>query len=158
MERRYKFDRVGYSYRATELEAAIALSELERWETNISIRRSNAAYLHSKLSDLQNLLQLPYIPDNYTHSYMMFPMVLSSHLDRDKFLLFLEERGIETRFMFPLLSQPVYQRMFPGLDDRYPVSKNLAKQGFFIGMHQGLTTEDMDYISDVFHEYFPVYK
>ena len=28
MERRYSFERVGYSYRATELEAAIALSEL----------------------------------------------------------------------------------------------------------------------------------
>jgi dTDP-4-amino-4,6-dideoxygalactose transaminase len=158
IERRYKFDRVGYSYRATELEAAIALSELERWEENIICRRQNAAYLTSLLRDEDNILQLPYIPENYTHSFMMYPMVLSSHLDRDKLLLLLEERGIETRYMFPLLSQPVYRRLFPSLEDEYPVAQRLAKQGFFIGMHQGLVKEDLDYVSEVIHEYNPVYR
>jgi len=37
IERRYSFDRVGYSYRCTELEAAIALSELYRGESNIAV-------------------------------------------------------------------------------------------------------------------------
>lgn len=158
IERRYKFDRVGYSYRATDLEAAIALSELERWEENISKRRANAAYLTASLTDINNVLQLPFIPEDFTHSFMMYPLCLSSHLDRDKLLLFLEQRGIETRYMFPLLSQPIYQRLFPGLEDEYPVAKRIAKQGFFIGMHQGLNTEDMDYISEVFHEQYPVYR
>jgi dTDP-4-amino-4,6-dideoxygalactose transaminase len=158
IERRYKFDRVGYSYRATEIEAAIALSELERWEENITKRRQNATYLSALLHDEENILQLPHIPENYTHSFMMYPMVLSSHLDRDKLLLFLEERGIETRYMFPLLSQPVYRRLFPGLEDEYPVSQRLAKQGFFIGMHQGLVKADLDYVSEVIHEYNPVYR
>lgn len=153
MERRYKFDRVGYSYRATELEAAIALSELERWEENISKRQANAASLTSQLKDLENVLQLPFIPENYTHSFMMYPLYLSSHLNRDEFLLFLEKRGIETRYMFPLLSQPVYQRMFPNLDDEYPVAQRLAKHGFFIGMHQGMNRTDLRYISETFHGY-----
>jgi len=158
IERRYKFDRLGYSYRATELEAAIALSELERWAETIPTRRMNAGYLTRLLQDEENILQLPHIPENYTHSFMMYPMVLSSHLDRDKLLLFLEERGIETRYMFPLLSQPVYRRLFPGLEDEYPVAQRLAKQGFFIGMHQGLVKEDLDYVSEVIHEYNPVYR
>jgi dTDP-4-amino-4,6-dideoxygalactose transaminase len=152
IERRYEFERVGYSYRATELEAALALSEFQVWRKNIQTRRDNAALLTSLLSDIP-FLQLPYIPKGYTHSFMMYPMVLDGWVDREKFLMHLEKSGIETRYMFPLLGQPVYQKLFPGLEHQYPVSKRLAKQGFFIGMHQGLTVEDIEYISEVMHAF-----
>jgi dTDP-4-amino-4,6-dideoxygalactose transaminase len=153
IERRFKFDRVGYSYRATELEAAIALSELEYWEENIGKRRWNAARLTGLLSDLKSL-RFTRIPDGMTHSFMMFPIIVSNTVNREKLLMYLEERGIETRYLLPLLSQPIYQRLFPGLDDKYPVSQLLARDGFFIGIHQNLTKEDIDYVSDVIHAYF----
>jgi dTDP-4-amino-4,6-dideoxygalactose transaminase len=153
IKRRYSFDRVGYSYRCTEIEAAIALSELERWEENIAQRRKNAAYLTELLRPLEDRIQLPVIPEGYEHSFMMFPMVMKSG-DRAALLMHLEKRGIETRYMFPLLSQPVYRRLFPGLENQFPVAQRLESQGFFIGMHQGLTKEDMDYIAEVFSEFF----
>jgi perosamine synthetase len=153
IERRFKFDRVGYSYRCTEMEAAIALSELERADENIRIRRENAATLIQLLADLEDRLQLPWIPANSTHSFMMYPMVLRSG-DRDDLLMHLERNGIETRYLFPLLDQPVYQRLFPGMAAKFPVAQHLAKQGFYIGMHQGLKSEDMHYISDIIHKYF----
>jgi len=151
IERRYRFERVGYSYRATELEAAIALSELERWEENILTRRTNASELTSLLSDIPEL-QLPVVPEGYQHSFMMYPMVLDVS-GRDKLLMYLEERGIETRYLFPLLSQPIYQKLFPGEAANHPVAEHLAKNGFFIGMHQGLTSSDIHYVSEVLHEY-----
>jgi dTDP-4-amino-4,6-dideoxygalactose transaminase len=154
ISRRYKFERVGYSYRATELEAAVALSEFERWPSNITIRRRNAEYLTARLRDLESLIQTPFIPAGYEHSFMMYPMVLSSLVDREDFLLHLEKNGIETRYLFPLLSQPIYRKLFHGEASRFPVASNLAEHGFFIGMHQGLTPIDMDYVSDVIHEYF----
>ena len=154
IERRYRFERVGYSYRATELEAAIALSELERQRPNIRIRRQNAAYLTTLLCDIEQL-QLPTIPVDRTHSFMMYPMVLKMG-DRDKLLMRLEKNWIETRYLFPLLDQPVYQKLFPGQAANFPVAQHLAKQGFFIGMHQNLTRDDMKYVSDVIHDYFDV--
>lgn len=153
IKRRYSFDRVGYSYRCTEIEAAIALSELERWEENISQRRKNAAHLTELLKPLESQLQLPVIPTGYEHSFMMFPMVLKSG-DRAPLLMHLEQQGIETRYMFPLLSQPVYRRLFPGLIDQYPVAKYLEAQGFFVGMHQGLTPQDIEFVSDKVSQYF----
>jgi len=152
IERRYRFERVGYSYRATELEAAIALSELERASDNIRTRRTNAALLTKLISHISEL-QLPFIPPGYTHSFMMYPMVLK-YGDRDDLLMHLERNGIETRYLFPLLSQPIYQKLFPGEAEKFPVAQHLAKQGFFIGMHQGLTSDDMLYISDVMGAYF----
>jgi CDP-6-deoxy-D-xylo-4-hexulose-3-dehydrase len=152
IERRYKFDRVGYSYRCTEIEAAIALSELERWEENLSTRRNNATTLTALLSPFADKLQLPIVPQGYDHSYMMYPFVCKDGVDRDALLLHMEQRGIETRFMFPLLSQPVYRKLFPGMAGKYPVASRLEKQGAFIGMHQGLTDEDMFFIADTIRE------
>ena len=154
IERRYKFDRVGYSYRCTEIEAAIALSELERWEENLRTRRYNAASLTKLLKPFEDKLQLPYTPDGYEHSYMMYPAVCKEGVDREALLLYMEQHGIETRYLFPLLSQPIYQKLFPGMIDNCPVAKCLEKQGFFVGMHQGLTDEDVFFIVDTISEYF----
>jgi dTDP-4-amino-4,6-dideoxygalactose transaminase len=154
IERRYKFDRVGYSYRCTEIEAAIALSELERWKENIATRRSNAALLMSLLKPLEDKLQLPSVPEGFSHSWMMFPLVCREGVDREPLLMHLENNGIETRYLFPLLSQPVYRKLFPGMIEKYTVAKNLEKQGFFIGSHQGLTDVDLQFIADTFYSYF----
>ncbi len=153
IERRYKFDRVGYSYRCTEIEAAIALSELERWEDNLRARRDNASLL---IEDLQGRvpLQLPYIPKGYDHSFMMFPAVCNDGVDREKLLMYLEKHNIETRYLFPLLSQPIYRKLFPGMAEKYPVAQRLEKQGFFIGCHQGMHFTHMCYIIDTILEYF----
>ncbi len=153
IDRRYRMERVGYSYRTTELEAAIALSELERWENNIWTRQWNAKKLSQLLFDLP-MLQLPVVPTDFSHVYMMYPMVLSPAYRRDAFLLYLEQHGIETRYLFPLLSQPIYQKLFPRLDNQYPVAQHLAEHGLFLGSHQGLSPDDIQYMSDVIHAYF----
>jgi perosamine synthetase len=152
IERRYKFDRIGYSYRCTEIEAAIALSELERYTENIAQRRANAARLTHLLKPFEMSLQLPVVPEGYQHSFMMFPFVCRESVDRDSLMLYMEQKGIETRFMFPLLSQPVYQKLFPGLAKQYPVARRLEKQGAFIGIHQGLTLADMHFIAQTIAE------
>ncbi len=153
IEHRYSFERVGYSYRATEMEAALALSEFEEWVSNILIRRQNAASLTSLLSK-RNELQLPKIIPGFSHSFMMFAMVLDSVFNRDDLLMYLEKNGIETRYLFPLLGQPVYKRLFPGEAEKYPVAQKLAKQGFFIGMHHGLKEEDIRYIAETINAFF----
>jgi len=147
IERRYKFDRIGYSYRCTEIEAAIALSELERWEDNLRTRRYNAARLTMLLKPFEDKLQLPHTPEGYDHSYMMYPAVCKEGVDRESLLMHMESKGIETRYLFPLLSQPAYKKLFPGMLEKYPVAQRLEKQGFFIGMHQGLIRADMHFIA-----------
>lgn len=154
VKRRFNFVRLGYSYRATEMEAAIALSELERWEDMVEKRRKNAARLTELLRPFETHLQFPTIPHNVDHSFMMFPFVARTHIARDSLLLHLERRGIETRYLFPLLSQPVYQRLFPGLEREYPVAQHLARQGFYIGIHQGLEEEHLQLVRKAFADYF----
>jgi perosamine synthetase len=151
VERRFRFERIGYSFRATELEAAIALSELERVNDNLETRNENAAALTALLKDASSL-QLPVSRPDVQRSFMMYPMLYKTKNKRDNFLLHLEKSGIETRLLFPLLSQPIYQNLFPNEAQQFPVAERINRTGFFIGMHQGLNITDMHYIADAIYE------
>lgn len=153
VDRRFKFVRLGHSFRCTELEAAIGLGQLEQVETFQARRREIAHRYCEGLVDLGEYLQLPIPRPDRTHSYMMYPIVLL-HEDKWNLVHFLEERNIETREMMPLLTQPVYLRIFGEIEDHYPVAKWINRSGFYIGSHPYLTDEEVNYVIEQIHAYF----
>ncbi len=155
MDRRFNFVRLGYSFRATELEAAIGCAQLENWKDMIAKRQENAKYLLSKLAGLSHFLQLATVPGDREHAFMMFPIVVTDGVSRDGLTHFLEENGIETRLTMPLLSQPVYKKLFgEKFEDNFPVAKWMDRNGFYICAHQGLTQDDLDFIVSKFEAFF----
>ena len=153
VERRFSFDRLGYNFRLTEMEAALGLAQMEAKNEIIQKRRANAAYLTERLSCFAEYLQLATIPSHSDHVFMMYPIVIKKELDREKLLFYLEERGIETRYMLPLLNQKIYRKIFGDIEDQYPVARYIDRNGFYIGCHQGLTKEDLDYVVEQFADY-----
>jgi dTDP-4-amino-4,6-dideoxygalactose transaminase len=153
INRRFSFVRMGYSYRVTEMEAALGLAALEKATGMIEKRRNNAAYLVKELKPYEGFLQLPSCPAHSTHSFMMFPIVLREG-EREPLVNYLEQHCIETRFMLPLLNQPYYRTIFGELEQHYSVAQWINRQGFYIGCHQGLEKSDLDYIVEVFAAYF----
>lgn len=155
VERRFHFTDIGYSYRATELEAAIGLAQLERWEEIIAARQRNAAALTAGLEPLQAHLQLPRIRPDTEHAFMMYPIVVRDpNVSRDELVFFLERRRIETRPMLPLINQPVYRELFGDLESRYPVARWINQNGFYIGCHGGLGPAELDYMIETFQAFF----
>ena len=153
VERRFRFIRIGYSFRATELEAAIGLGQLEHKDDIVAKRRANAEYLTNGLRDLEEFLQLPKVPEDRDHNFMMYPIVMKQGNKRD-LIFFLEENLIETRDMMPLLNQPIYVKLFGNIENEYPVAKWINENGFYIGCHQYLGKEELDYVIDKFHEFY----
>ena len=152
--RRFSFIHVGYSYRATEMEAALGLGQLRIKEKIIKAHQENAAYLARGLTDLSEFLQLPKTRPRTEHAFMMYPIVVKEPVNRDNLVQFLEERKIETRPMLPLIDQPVYRQLFGELESKYPVARWINHNGFYIGCHKGLRKRDLDYVIEQFHAYF----
>jgi perosamine synthetase len=153
VKRRFNFVRVGHSFRATEMEAALGLSQLKRKDEIVARRKQVAATLISGLLDLHEYLQLPTVPNDRDHVFMLFGLVSRTEPKRE-LVNFLEDRGIETRDLLPLTNQPIYRDRFGPIEDRFPVAKHLNAHGFYIGCHQYLSGEDIQYVVDVFHEYY----
>lgn len=153
IERRFSFISVGHSFRITEMEAALGVAQLDDWQTMVAARRSNAATLTDKLTPFSDRMQLPAIRPGCEHSFMMYPIVLRD-LPKRELVNFLELRGIETRDMLPLTNQPVYKKLLGIRDEDYPVARWINDSGFYIASHQDLKDADLDYIGEVFTEYW----
>ncbi len=151
--RRFNFIHLGHSFRCTELEAAIGLAQLEEKDVIVTRRKALARYYIDRLADLDEHIQLPTQPPDCDHVFMLFPIVLRQGHKRG-LINFLEENGIETRDLLPLLNQPVYQRLFGDLEPHYPVARWLNRCGFYIGCHQHIDDSSAEYVIDKFHEYF----
>jgi len=158
--RSFRFTHAGHSFRITELEACLALAQLEDRRHILNGRQRNAKHLSAGLN-LINATEdagfiLPKIAEGNTHSWMMYPIVLGetkgSVIDKATIVQHLNDHGIETRDMMPIVSQPIYQDMLDPLD--YPVAKYVDENGFYIGCHQDLEPDDIEYVLEIFRQFF----
>ena len=158
VSRRFSFIHVGYSYRATELEAALGLGQLARWRAFVRRRQANAKRLTSALRPLAHVLQLPRVRPGSEHAFMMYPIVLADGVDREAVVRHLEHYRIETRYMLPLLTQPIYRRLFGDIAPNYPNAYRIDRQGFYVGCHPDVTARDIEYVAAVLTDYFVASK
>ena len=153
--RRFNFVRMGHSFRATELEAALGLAELERYEQSIHRRQELAGRLSAGLSNLESVLQLPKIRPECDHTFMFYPLLIKEEGgNRDDLIRYLEEHSVETRYLLPLINQPIYRELFGNLDSEYPVAARLNQRAFYIGCHPEISDDDNDYVIETFKDYF----
>lgn len=154
LKKRFQFDRIGYSCRATEFEAALGLAQLEGLEETI-IKRCNRAdslrYFLSMISELR-------LPGALrSHTWMMFPVILreDSRIDKYDLCLHLEESGIETRDMMPVTNQPCYKEFFEG--SSFSVADWVNRCGFYIPIYPSMTPGELWQIVRAFQS-FPAFK
>lgn len=153
LARKFRFVRVGHSFRVSEFEAALGLAQLDDLGDTIKKRQQNYAYFNEALKSLEDkgLLQLPKTRPNTENSCMMYPVLILLE-SKHSFMRYLAEKGIGARDALPLTSQPVYQGLFNEND--YPVAKFINEHGLYWGCHQDLTEEDLDYLVQVVYDYF----
>lgn len=154
-DRRFSFVRLGYSYRPTEMEAAVGLAQLESWEEDLNHRRRVAERLTAGLEQIGgDRLRLPRPRPESDHVWMFYPLALADpSIDRGDLVRCLEDRGIETRYLFPLINQPVYRARFGELEDEYPVAARLNERAFYIGCHVQMTDPDVEYVLETFDDF-----
>lgn len=149
LARKFRFTRIGHSFRVTEIEAAIGLAQLKDLPAMIAKRRENASILIDRLQPLKHLLMLPHVHNHATHSWMVFPIVLNEG-SKWPVMEHLQKAGIECREMMPLTNQPCYK-----FNERaYPVAAHVNRCGFYLPVHQDLTSNELDYIVEVIGGFF----
>ncbi len=150
VDNRFHFPRMGYSFRLTEMEAALGLAGLEEVDKILNVRRANANFFTNSLLKFEEHIQLPRIRENCEHSFMMFPILLKKKGKKDLVML-LEKNGIETRDMLSLVDQPLYKKNF---NNGYSVAHKIHENGFYLGCHQSLSSQQLEKISDLLVGYF----
>ena len=110
-------------------------------------------YMHSDKSPacrLSNYSTFPYRNTaTFKTSPIFFPIVISSSVDRDKVVAYLESKDIETRNLYACIpTQQLAYEFHPQSGERFPGAETLGDNGFYVGIHQGLSDEDIDYLAE----------
>ena len=149
-KRTYLHSEVGYNYRMTNLQAAVGLAQFERVDEFIKMRRKNAQLYDEFLKNVLGL-KLPIEKDWAKNVYWMYSILVEPEfgLSRDKLMVELGKKGIETRsFFVPMNNQPVFRNMGLFGDETYPVAEELSKKGLYLPSSSGLKQEEITYICE----------
>jgi CDP-6-deoxy-D-xylo-4-hexulose-3-dehydrase len=144
---RFTFTRIAYNFKATEIQAALAINQINHAEEILKKRNDNVKYLNEGLAGCKEL-QLP-IHDP-TISYLNYPVILNPSIDRNAFLNRLTGAGVENRPLFACVptQQPAYEYLNEKWQGRLPNAEYLGRHGFHGPVHQYLTREDLDKMID----------
>ena len=155
-DHKYIYGHIGYNLKATDMQAAIGLSQLSKLDSFVARRRHNFEVLRTCLEGVDGLL-LPRATPQSEPSWFGFPITLHPDLDadREELLRFLDGRKIGTRLMFAgnILRQPAYR----GVDFRVVGDLTntdiVMRRSFWIGVYPGLTDEMLCYAADSIREF-----
>lgn len=151
MGERFRFSEWGESLKPSDLYAAVALGGIERRFSIVNSQRFNAFRLKESLQGLP--LNLPSM-DN--HTFMFFPIVANESVNVTKLLAYLHDNGVFTRRLMPITNQPVVLKTAgvsqDVMDKLYPNAAFINKQGFYVGSHPGLSSDDIHYLGDKIRE------
>ena len=112
------------------------------------MRQGNAALLESLIREKAAEAVLTQEAKN--NSRLFFGVVLAdTPVERVDVLNDLEDAGIETRDLFPLINQEIYAKFFGAdAEGRFPVADRLRRRGFIVGCHQHMDHDDIRYLAE----------
>jgi len=151
-DHKYTYSHVGYNLKATDMQAALGVSQIAKLPDFIARRKQNFAYLFAALKPLEDVLILPEATPHSDPSWFGFPIAVREFapFTRDELTRHFDSKKIATRLMFAgnLLRQPAYagieHRVVGDLKNTDFVMNNV----FWLGVFPGLTEPMLDYIAD----------
>ena len=145
-DHKFLYSVLGYHMKASEMNAAFGIVQLERFKTNAVIRRAN---FERYLENLKDVKELTLPDDSLQPNWLAIPFQTENRFD---LLSFLEENNIQTRVTFAgnVTRHPVYREYLEDFKNADLIMKN----GFLLGAHHGMTLEDVDIVCNKIKEFF----
>ncbi len=156
-DHKYTYSHVGYNLKATDMQASLGVSQIEKLPYFIDRRKENFNYLRAKLEPLADVLMLPEATPGSEPSWFGFPISVreDAPFKRDQLTKTLDANKIGTRLIFAgnLLRQPAYEGCEFRVVGEMTNTDFVMNQSFWVGTFPGLTTEMLDFIAKVITEF-----
>ncbi|MGW0965789.1 lipopolysaccharide biosynthesis protein RfbH [Streptomyces sp. NPDC002516] len=155
-DHKYIFSHVGYNLKATDIQAALGLTQLAKLDSFIEARRRNWQRLREGLDGVPGLL-LPEPTPRSEPSWFGFVITVDPEapFSRAELVEFLEDRKIGTRRLFAgnLTRHPAYTDQPHRVVGELTNSDLITEHTFWIGVYPALTDEMLDYVTASIKEF-----
>jgi CDP-6-deoxy-D-xylo-4-hexulose-3-dehydrase len=148
-DHKYTYSHIGYNLKATDMQAALGLTQMKKLDGFIAARNKNFNYLYSRLNGVEGLI-MPKATEHSEPSWFGFPITLDPKhpVNREELLRFLDSKKIGTRLMFAgnILKQPAYKDVDFRVVGDLTNTDIVMMRTFWVGVYPGLTEPMLDYI------------
>jgi len=159
-DHKYVYSHFGYNLKATDMQAAIGLAQLEKLPYFIQKRIYNFNKLKTSLECLTDQLILPEAMKNSKPSWFGFLITVKENVVRNELVKYLESNGIQTRMLFAgnIVKHPCFNNL--KVNEDYKIAEKLLntdkimKNSFWLGVYPDLTNEMSDYVIKVIKNFF----
>ncbi|MFD5829639.1 lipopolysaccharide biosynthesis protein RfbH [Lentzea sp. NPDC060358] len=155
-DHKYIFSQVGYNLKTTDLQAALALSQLPKLDAFGKARQHNWQRMRDGLDGVPHLLLPTATPDSEP-SWFGFAMTIAADapFTRPEIIRHLEDRRIGTRLLFAgnLTRHPAYLGRPNRISGELTNSDVVTERTFWVGVYPGITDEMTDYVVDTIRRF-----
>jgi CDP-6-deoxy-D-xylo-4-hexulose-3-dehydrase len=156
-DHKYTYSHIGFNLKATDTQAAIGLSQLEKADIFVEKRRSNFELLSQKLKPFEEHFILPKATEKSNPSWFGFLLTVrdGSPICRNEFVQFLEKNKIGTRLLFGgnILKQPAYINVPHRIHNNLKNTDVVMNNSFWVGVWPGLEEQHYEYVAGCFESY-----
>ena len=140
----YEMHELGYNYRISDINCALAISQLKRAKEGI-VKRNAIAEKYNEAFAKLNQIKVPHVPAGYQHAWHLFVVLVES---RDELYNYLRDYSIFAQVHYiPIHLQPYYRKLGWKKGD-LPVAENYYKNALSLPMYPTLSEEEQDYVID----------
>lgn len=145
----YEMQELGYNYRLTDIQAALALSQLNRAHKNLERRHQIAKKYNEAFTG--TAIKTPQIAEGIFHAFHL-NVVLTEQ--RDEFLKYLRDLKIIVQVHYiPVHYQPYYRALGWKKGD-LPIAEGYYRQCFSIPIYPSMTDAEQDYVIEKMLRFF----
>ena len=143
--KRYWHNYIGFNYRLTNMQAALGVAQLERFDSILEKKLEIAKLYKKNLQGEGNIFMLPNEYSNVVHSNWLFTIILNNKIKRDLLIDELNNLGIETRPVFYSLNiMPPYINL--KTSESLLHSLEISTNGLSLPTSLSLQKEDIEYV------------
>lgn len=156
LESQYEF--LGYNWRMSSITATLGISQINKLDKIISMRRKNASYLSSHLSKYDEI-KIPTSPNGYEHIYQMFTIRLHDKFMRDALHQHLIKKRVFSKVYFnPIHLSSFYRKTLGTRNGLLPVTERISEQVLTLPLYPNMSNEEMEYVIQSISEFFESVK
>jgi len=140
----YEMQYLGYNYRITDIQCALAISQMNKIDLFLNARKSIARYYDQAFSGTSNitLLQTHGRDNSSHHIYVVSIDFDKIDMSRHQFMKKLAEQGVGSQVHYiPVVNQPYYQNMGYEIA-QYPSTSQYYQNALSIPLFYGLSNAD----------------
>jgi len=140
------FAYAGFNYRLTDFQAALLISQLERLDYILSKKDQIAnRYIHEISSPK---LKLPVAPENKTHAWQTFHLLLDDSKDQKNVISQLKINGVGSNYGAQCMpAQKLFQQKYKlDVSKLFPNAMRAYEKGLAVPLYEKLTNSNIAYI------------